>query len=249
MVNYLATSPWYGCGSEKWSYGGEERSLNRAGCAGEWHMKQSRGEQDPFFKGQEGTELHAESVNPKEAGKLVANISTLLNSNAHGIGERPAGTRPVDAKAIQDLALQLGAHQPDVQWEHIEVSIRYWRCHTDLADRLNWPHCKVADTNDHCSHYCVEPAVVAARKDYLELLAAAIPTCKLTPTTARSLTAMYTIDNEWGHIDTGAAGGETCADLVEGLLVDILTVEAAHGALTALLEPRPSERIQGWFTK
>ena len=40
---------------------------------------------------------------------------TLSDANVRGIGARLAGTHPVDAKAIQDLALQLGAQQTDVQ--------------------------------------------------------------------------------------------------------------------------------------
>ena len=91
---------------------------------------------------------------------------TLSDANVKGISTRLTCTRPVDAKAIQDLALQLGAQQLDVQWKHIEASIRYWWFHTDLADRLNCPHYKVADTNDHYRHYCVEPTVVVARKKH-----------------------------------------------------------------------------------
>ena len=90
--------------------------------------------------------------------------TTLSGANIRGIGERLTGTHPGDAEATQGLALKLGAQQPDVQWEHIEVSIRHWRLHTDLVERLNCPHCKVADTNDHYRHYCVEPTVVAARR-------------------------------------------------------------------------------------
>ena len=55
----------------------------------------------------------------------------LSDANARAIGTRLAGTRPVDAKAIQDLTLQLGAQQTDVQREHIEASIRYWRFRID----------------------------------------------------------------------------------------------------------------------
>ena len=49
--------------------------------------------------------------------------TTLSRTNIRGIGERLTGIRPVDTRAIQDLALKLGAQQPDVQWEHIEASI------------------------------------------------------------------------------------------------------------------------------
>ena len=52
-------------------------------------------------------------------------LRTLSDAKVRGIGTRLAGTRPVDAKAIQDLTLQLGAQQTDVQWEHIAASIRY----------------------------------------------------------------------------------------------------------------------------
>ena len=99
--------------------------------------------------------------------------TTLSGANIRGIGERLTGTRPVGAKAIQDLALKLGAQQPDVQWEHIETSIRYWRFHIDLAERLNCPHCKVAGTNDHYIYCGEEPTVVAARRKHLALLSAA----------------------------------------------------------------------------
>ena len=136
---------------------------------------------------------------------------TLSGANVRGIGTSLTGTRPVDAKTIQDLALQLGAQQTYVQWEHIEASTSYWRFHTDLAEQLNCTHCKVADTNDHYRHYGVESAVVAARRKHLALLAVAIHTCKLKPTTARAPTAIYTLENEGRHIDPGAASTEECA--------------------------------------
>ena len=41
--------------------------------------------------------------------------NTLSGTNTHGISRRFAGTRPVDAKAIQGLALKLGAQQQDAQ--------------------------------------------------------------------------------------------------------------------------------------
>ena len=41
---------------------------------------------------------------------------TLSGAITHGIGKRLADTHPVDAKAIQRLALRLGAQQQDVQW-------------------------------------------------------------------------------------------------------------------------------------
>ena len=77
--------------------------------------------------------------------------TALPGANTRGIGGRLAGTRSIDAKAIQGLALRLGAQQQDVQWGHIEASTRYWRFQTDLAERLNCPHCK-ADTNNHYMH-------------------------------------------------------------------------------------------------
>ena len=74
------------------------------------------------------------------ADQVADNVKkTLSDVNTHGIGMRIAGTRPVDAKAVQGLALRLGAQQQDVQWEHIEAPIRYWRSQTDLAVRLNYP--------------------------------------------------------------------------------------------------------------
>ena len=72
--------------------------------------------------------------------------TTLSGENIRGTGGRIAGTRPVDAKAIQGLAPRLGAQLQDVQWEHIEAPIRYWRFQSDLAERLNCPHCKVWQT-------------------------------------------------------------------------------------------------------
>ena len=64
---------------------------------------------------------------------------TLSDANARGIGTILASTRPVDAKAIQDLTLQLDAQQTDVQWEHIEASIGYWRFQNDLtAPTVKW---------------------------------------------------------------------------------------------------------------
>ena len=92
------------------------------------------------------------------------------------------------AKVIQGLALKLGAQQLDVQWGYIEASIRYWRFQTDLAERLNYTHCKVADTHDHYQHCSVEPTVVAARRKRLALLASAIHKSKLKTSTARALT-------------------------------------------------------------
>ena len=98
---------------------------------------------------------------------------TPPGANTSGIGDRPMDTHPVDGKAIKGLTLKLGAQQPDVRWEHIEASIRYWRFHTDLAGRLNCSHCNVADTNDHYRHYCEEQTVAAARRKHLALLSAA----------------------------------------------------------------------------
>ena len=63
----------------------------------------------------------------------------LSGANKKCIGERLAGTLPIDSKTVQNLALRLGAQQPDVQWEHIEVSIRYWRSKAHLGERLNCP--------------------------------------------------------------------------------------------------------------
>ena len=76
---------------------------------------------------------------------LVAeNVKTALSdSNTHGIGERLAGTHPVGTKTIHRLALGLGAQLQDVQWEHVEASIRYWLIQADLVERLNCPHCNV----------------------------------------------------------------------------------------------------------
>ena len=67
--------------------------------------------------------------------------TTLSGANIRGIGGRLAGTHPVDARATQGLALRLGVKLQDVQWEHVEASIRHWWFHTDLAERLNCPHC------------------------------------------------------------------------------------------------------------
>ena len=130
---------------------------------------------------------------------VVEKVKTdLSGANIGGIGERLTGTRPVDAKAIQGLALKLGAQQLDVKWGHFEASIRYWRFHTDFAERLNSPHCKVADTYDHYRLYCMEPTVVAARRKHLALLAAAIHKSGLKSSTARALISMCILDNEGG---------------------------------------------------
>ena len=175
---------------------------------------------------------------------------TRSDENVRGIGTRLTGTRPVDAKATHDLALQLGAQEMDVQLEHIEASIRYWRFHTDLAKRLNCPHCKVADINDQYRHYCVGSTVVAARRKHLALLSAAIHKFGLKSTTAKTLTAIYTLDNEGRHIDPGAEGGEVCARLVDNLInSEVPAVEPTRGTLIALLEMSSSERTQGWLSK
>ena len=92
--------------------------------------------------------------------------------------------------------------------------------HTDLAERLNCPYCKVGDTNDHYRHYYMEPVVVVARKKHLALLAAAIHTFKFKSTTARALASMYTLDDDEMHIDPGAAGEEICAGLVGNLIAE-----------------------------
>ena len=106
--------------------------------------------------------------------------TTLSGAIISGIGERLTDT--------QDLALKPGAQQPDVQRGHIEASIRYWRFHTELAERPNYPDCKVGDTHDHYMHYCEEPTVAAARRKHLALLPAAIHKSGLKSTTARALT-------------------------------------------------------------
>ena len=108
----------------------------------------------------------------------------------------------------------------------------------------------VADTNDHYRHHCIEPTVVAARRQHHTLLAEAIHNSKLKRSIARALTAIYTLDNEGRHIDPGAAGGEVCADLVDNLInTKVPAAAPARGALTALLEMGASERMQGWFPK
>ena len=124
----------------------------------------------------------------------------------------------------------------------IEAYIRYWRFHTDLAERLNCPHCKVADTNDHYMHYCEEPTVVAARRKHLALLPAAIHRSGLKPTTARALTSIYTLGNEGRHIDPGAEDSEVCAELVDNVInSEVPAVVPARRALIALLGMGPSE--------
>ena len=86
--------------------------------------------------------------------------------------------------------MKLGAQSQDVQWEHPETSIRYWRLHTDLAERLNCPHCKAVDTSDNYRHYCAEPTIVAARRKHHTLLTAAIHKSELKRSTVRALTSM-----------------------------------------------------------
>ena len=183
---------------------------------------------------------------------LVAENSstTLTGANICGINGRLTGTCPVDANAIQGLALRLGAQQQDVQWEHVEASIRYWRFQTDLVERLNCPHYKVADTNDHYRHFCAEPTVVAARRKHHTLPAGAIHKCELKRSTARALKAMCNLYNEGRHIDPGAAGRAVCADLVENLInTEVPAAAPARGALIVLLEMGASERMQGLFPK
>ena len=72
------------------------------------------------------------------------------------------------------------------------------------------------DTNDHYGHFGIEPSAVKARRGHLELLVAAINTCKLKSTTARALTAIYTLDAEERHVGLGAKEGCACEDLVDG---------------------------------
>ena len=60
-------------------------------------------------------DLVAENFKKTLAGKTTQKVSTRL-----------PGTRPEVARAVQRLALKLGAQQQDVRWEHIEASIRYW---------------------------------------------------------------------------------------------------------------------------
>ena len=130
-----------------------------------------------------------------------------------------------------------------MQWEHAKASLRYWRFQTNLAERLNYPHCNVADTNDHYRHYCVEPTVVATRRRHHTRLAAGIHKSELKRSTARTLTDMYTLDNEGGYIDPGAGDGEVCAGLVDNLInTEVPAAAPARGALIALLEMGPSER-------
>ena len=143
----------------------------------------------------------------------------LSGAITHGIGKRFAGTHPADAKATQRLALRLIAQQQDVQWEYVEASFRYWRSQTDLAERLNCPHFHVSDTSDHYRHCCVEPTAVAARRKHHTLLSAAIHNSELKHSTARTLTSMYTLDNEGGHIDPGAEGCEVCAGLMDNVII------------------------------
>ena len=86
-------------------------------------------------------------------GAVAEKVKTAVSgANIRDIGERLTGTRPVDATAIHGMTLKLGAQPQEFQWEHIEASIRYWQFQTDRAERLNYPHCKVADTNDHYRH-------------------------------------------------------------------------------------------------
>jgi hypothetical protein len=90
--------------------------------------------------------------------------ATIANVNIASIGERLAGTCPVNAKSVQDLTMRLGAQSEDVQWEHVEASIRHWRSKTDPNERLNFPHYKVPDTNDHYRHYQVTTGTVRSRR-------------------------------------------------------------------------------------
>ena len=75
-----------------------------------------------------------------------------------------------------------------------EASTQAWCVETNLAARLHCPHCDKPDTNDHYRHFCRDPTVVAARRNHLGLLVAAIHTRNLKSTTSRALTAMHTLD-------------------------------------------------------
>ena len=118
----------------RWARKGNPKGLP---CA---HYKEMNNRHLTFdFKHQRNTHdgasiLETEQYWPREAigrwmsvceDKVAENARrTLSEADVRGIGTRLAGTRPVDAKAIQDLALRLGAQQTGYQWKHIEASIR-----------------------------------------------------------------------------------------------------------------------------
>ena len=131
----------------------------------------------------------------------------------------------------------------------IESSIQEWRVAADLATRLDCPHCHKPDTNDHYMHFCVAPTVVAARRKHRKLLTEAIFACKIKRSTAKALTAMYSLDAQGRHIDPGSTDDDACANLVDGVICRVKEAAPARAALIDLAKMGPSERTQGWFPK
>ena len=91
--------------------------------------------------------------------------------------------------------------------------------------------------------------MVAARQEHHRLFAAAIYTCELKKTTAKALTAMYSIGAQGKPIDPGTTDDDACENLVDGLIVRRGEIRPAGAAMVALLKMEPTERTQGWSPK
>ena len=138
----------------------------------------------------------------------------------------------------------LQSNQTEIPEELVMTSLRDWRVKEDLDTRLNCPHCKERDDNDHSMSFCREPTVVAAREKHYGLLTAAIHECKFKHDTACVLTSMYTLDNQGGHIDPCAEGVEKCNELVDKVLSSYPRAMPTRQALVDLLQMGPAERTQ-----
>ena len=172
-----------------------------------------------------------------EDGEIADIVSQLLvQEGFEGIADAITVHGRIDAAMLSEKIQELSGGHTVVPRKKIETSIQEWRVATDLAVRLNYPHCQLPDTNAHYRHYCTEPSVVAARRTRKELLTAAIYSCELEKTTAAALTAMYMLDTQGKHVDPGATENENCDDLVEGLIVNIgEKIRPAKTPLVALL--------------
>ena len=119
----------------------EKRSLNRTGLAGEWHLKQSKGEPDPFSRGPEGTEYGARPVNPDEVRRLVAETSAprrrsteLFSTTENLKGRLDARSeigseldRGYDSDGMRDTLLIKNSSEIDVQIAKLDYGVARFR--------------------------------------------------------------------------------------------------------------------------
>ena len=99
-----------------------------------------------------------------EDGEIADIVSQLLvQEGFEGIADAITVNGRIDAAMLSEKIRELSGGHTEVPREKIETSIQEWRATTDLAVRLNCPHCQLPDTNTHYRHYCTEPSVVAAR--------------------------------------------------------------------------------------